>query len=113
MLPTPHTLYVKRLVSQDADVHGNPTTTYGTPAPLPAHFVAPAQSVEPYRENRDLLLTDRVVGAPKSDALPGRRDMVTWQGDDYTVQGEVDDWTDGPWEFPGAGVTFVIRRVEG
>lgn len=113
MIPTPHTLQVRRLASGVPDTHGNPSVTYGEPTPLAVHFVAPAQSVEPYRQNRDLLLTDRVVGAPKSVGLPGPRDVVVWQGDDYTVEGSVDDFTAGPWAFEAAGVTFVIRRVEG
>jgi hypothetical protein len=75
--------------------------------------VAPAASVEPYRQNRDLLTTDLAVGAPKSVDLPGPRDLVVWAGEDYTVQGDVADFTFGPWDNPHAGVTFLIRRVEG
>lgn len=113
-IPTPWTVEVRRFEPGATDDYGNPTEAWSeTPLDLPVHFVAPAATVEPYRENRDLLTTDLAVGCPVSDNLPGPRDLVTWGGDDYTVQGDVADFTKGPWDHPDAGVTFLIRRVEG
>lgn len=114
MIPTPYTVSVRRFESTGDDGYGNPVDSHSeSTLDLPAHFVAPATSAEPNRANRDLLTTDKTVGAPKHANLPGPRDLVTWQGDDYRVEGEIADYTFGPWSNPAAGVTFLIRRVEG
>jgi hypothetical protein len=114
MIPTPYTVGVRRFEATGDDGYGNPTEGHSEAVlDLPVHFVAPAQSVEPYRQLRDLLTTDLAVGAPKSDDLPGPRDLVVWAEQDYTVEGDVADYTFGPWNNPAAGVTFLIRRVEG
>jgi hypothetical protein len=113
--PTPHSVGVRRFESTgDDDGYGNPTDSHSaTVLDLPVHFVAPAQTVEPYRQNRDLLLTDLAVGCPKVDNVPGPRDLVVWEDEDYRVEGDISDFTYGAWTNPDAGVTFVIRRVEG
>jgi hypothetical protein len=112
--PTPHSVGVRRFESTGDDGYGNPVDSHSaTVLDLPVHFVAPAESVEPYRQLRDLLLTDLAVGAPKVDNLPEPRDLVVWEDEDYTVEGDVADYTFGPWTNPDAGVTFLIRKVEG
>jgi hypothetical protein len=114
IVPTPYTVGIRRFESSGDDGYGNPTESHSeTVLDLPVHFVAPAQSVEPYRELRDLLTTDLAVGAPKVDNLPESRDLVVWEGEGYHVEGDVADYTFGPWTNPAAGVTFLIRRVEG
>jgi hypothetical protein len=114
MIPTPHTVTVRRFEAGAEDAHGNPVDAWSaTELSLPAHFVAPATSAEPNRQNRDLLTTDKTVGAPKHANLPGPRDLVSWGGEDYRVEGEVADYTFGPWSNPAAGVTFLIRKVAG
>jgi hypothetical protein len=113
-IPTPWSVGVRRFEATGDDGYGNPTVGHSeTVLSLPVHFVAPAATVEPYRENRDLLTTDLAVGCPVSDNLPGPRDLVVWADEVYTVQGDVADFTKGPWDHPNAGVTFLIRRVEG
>ena len=112
--PTPWTVGVRRYEEGATDGHGNPVDAWSaTELEVPAHFVAPAATVEPYRQNRDLLVTDLAVGAPKTANLPEPRDLVVWQGEDYRVEGDVEDFTYGPWTNPDAGVTFLLRRVEG
>lgn len=114
MIPTPWTVDVHRFEPGATDDYGNPADAWTeTAITLPVHFVAPASSVETYRPLRDLLVTDRAVGAPKHANLPGPRDKVTWEGEEYRVEGEPADYTFGPWENPVAGVTFLLRRVEG
>jgi hypothetical protein len=119
-IPTPWSVGVRRFETSGTDAHGNPTETHSaTVLSLPVHFVSPVgsagrfASVEPFRENRDLLTTDLLVGAPTSDDLPTSRDLVVWNEEDYRVEGAVADFTRGPWDHPDAGVTFIIRRVEG
>ena len=112
MMPTPHSVGVKRLQQAGSDAHGEPTTTYSDPVALLVYFVAPAASVEPQRANRDLLSTDLVVGAPRSRFLPGPRDIVVWRGQEYTVEGAIEDYSYGPFGYT-PGVSFLIRRVEG
>ena len=113
--PTPHTIGVRRFEEGATDAHGNPVDEWDADRVLDVavHFVAPADTVEPYRDHRDLLRTDLAVGAPKVDNLPDNRDLVVWQGEDYRVEGDVSDFTFGPWTHPHAGVTFLIRKVEG
>lgn len=114
MIPTPHTVGVKRYQAGAKDDLGNDVDSWAdTALELPAHFVAPATSAEPFQPNRALLTTDKTVGAPKHANLPGPRDIVVWQGEEYTVEGEVADYTNGPWANPAAGVTFVIRKMAG
>jgi hypothetical protein len=113
-IPTPWSVGVRRFETSGTDAHGNSTETHSESVlSLPVHFVAPAGSVEPYQQNRDLLTTDLAVGAPVSDDLPTPRDLVVWEDEDYRVEGDVQDFTFGPWDHPDAGVTFLIRRVEG
>lgn len=104
---------VRHLVTGEKDAHGNAEETHAAPVDLPVYFVAPASTVEPYSANRDLLTTDLAVLCPKSDSLPGPRDLVLWQGKEHRVEGDVSDFTFGPFRGPGSDVSFVIRRVEG
>lgn len=113
-IATPWEVSVRRFESTGDDGYGNPVDSHSaTVLSLPVHFVAPAATVEPYRENRDLLTTDLAVGGPKTDNVPGPRDLVVWQDEDYRVEGDIADFTFGPFDNASAGVTFLIRRVEG
>ena len=40
-------------------------------------------------------------------------DRVVWRGEEFEVDGEVGDYTSGPWRNPVAGVVINLKRAEG
>ena len=40
-------------------------------------------------------------------------DRVVWRGEEFEVDGEVADYTSGPWRNPVAGVVINLKRAEG
>lgn len=110
--PSPHTVGVRAFLSGVTDAHGNPVESWADPVDLAVHAIAPG-SLEPPSPNRDLSVISWTVLAPDGPGLPGPRDRVVVLGREYTVEGEVKDWTHGPWRFESAGVSFELKRVEG
>lgn len=113
MLPTPHTLQVRRRVVGAKDGHGKKVVTYADPVDWLVHGYAPGANVNPNNPNRDLSLILWTVYAPTNDSLPGELDRVVLNGDEYSVEGRPADWSNGPWVHPTAGATVELKRAEG
>lgn len=113
MLPTPHTLQVKRRISGTKDAHGKPAITYATATDWLVHGYAPGANVEPTNPNRDLSLILWTVYAPANDDAPAELDRVVLEGAEYAVEGRSADWTNGPWPHPTAGIVVELKRAEG
>lgn len=79
---------------------------------------------EPADPHRAVVVEGLTVYAPAGTAV-GVHDRVVWpftvdaagavvaSGEEYEVDGDVADWTQGPWQHPNAGVTFDLTRTEG
>lgn len=113
MIPSPHKLQVKRYSSTAKDDFNNSVTTYTDPVDWWVRSVDPASQREGNAPNRDMATIAYVIQADKTATVPGYRDLVVVDGQDYPVDGQPDDWTRGPWANPVAGVTVYLKRVEG
>ena len=113
VVPSPHTLGVRRFTAGAVDEFGNATDAWADPVPWRVRSVAPATSDEPGGEHRDLSVVIYTVHADKTADVPGVRDLVVIDGKEYPVDGEPDDWTRGPWANPVAGVAVWVRRADG
>ena len=112
MIPARHTVGVRVFQPGiDEDAHGNPVDGWADPVSVPVHGLSPG-SDEPHSTNRDLSVVEWTVYAPAGTTV-GPRDLVIVGGREFTVEGEVKDYTLGPWVNPVAGVVFELRRAEG
>lgn len=109
--PLAHTIGVRTFQSGATDAHGNPVESWAAPVSVAVHGISPG-SDEPRSTNRDLSLIEWTVYAPAGTTV-GPRDLVIVRGREFTVEGEVKDYTLGPWANPVAGVVFELRRAEG
>ena len=112
MIPTPYTVGHRVHSESGLDAHNNAVDAWAAPAPLQVHAVAPGASVEAVRAGRDVSAVLWTVYAPAGTVV-GSRDRIMWQGVEYAVQGQPDDWTHGPWVNPTAGVTIELAAWEG
>lgn len=110
-LPTPHTVGVRAFQAGATDAHGNPVQSWATPVSVAVHALSPG-SDEPATTSRDLSIIEWTVYAPAGTTV-GPRDLVVVDGRGYEIEGEVKDYTRGPWVNPVAGVVFELRRAEG
>lgn len=107
-----YTLQVRRRTLGVADPHGNQSEVLGAAEDWPVWWIAPGPVLEDLVA-RDSSVVEWSVGAPKSDDVPGEKDVVVFQGVEYPVNGRPKDWTLGPFPNPVAGVVVELRRVEG
>lgn len=112
MIPTRQTIGVRRWSSGGRDRHGNPLNAWADPVDVPVHGVSPRFAEEPTDPNRHAVVRGLTVYAP-AGARVGPHDRVVWAGEEWEVDGDVGDWTAGPWLNPVAGVTLNLTRVEG
>ena len=117
LIPSPHRLFVRKYQAGAQDPMGNAEGGLGAPMVWWVRSIDPVSSREPGRENRDLSQIAFTIHADKSGTVPSARDVVIVdRGDgpkEYQVDGEPDDWTQGPWANPAAGVTVWVKRLEG
>lgn len=106
------TLQVKRRIEGGLDAHRNPIITWSDPADWKVYGVAPTTAMETTADNRDRSVVVPMVYAPLSADVPTEYDRVVYNGQDYEVDGRPRDWTQGPLN-PSAGVSVVLKRVEG
>ena len=92
------------------DAHGNGVSSFAEEAPFPVYSVAPVTTAEP-DAGRTLVTEKLSVLAPAGSTLDPR-DVFVIDGTDYEVDGEIADWTKGPWGW-AAGVQFHLRRARG
>lgn len=114
-IPTPYTVGVRVWSSgPGVDRQGNPVQSWAAPVPVRVHGVAPrlGEDREPDDTRRAAVVEGLNVYAPAGTTI-GAHDRVVWDGDEYEVDGDRQDWTRGPWPNPAAGVVFTLTRVEG
>lgn len=112
VVPTPWLVGVRRWSTAGVDRQGNPVSTWAAAVPVPVHGVAPRTQQEPDDPNRWAVVEGLTVYAPAGTTV-GAHDRVVWAGVEYEVDGDVADWSRGPWANPAAGVVFDLTRVEG
>lgn len=110
-------LGLKRWTPGVKDSHGNPVETWAPAVDWPVYAVAPSTSDEPDPDRRAVVTNLTVLAPPGT--YPGPHDLVEipsslspeWAGD-WQVDGEVGDYTHGPFGYrPGGSV--VLKRAEG
>lgn len=120
LIPSPHTLRVRRLTTGPDNDFGNATQVW-VEHDWPVRSVDPGASAEPAYANRHLSNIAYSIHADASDLAPAERDEVAipWVLDDndqpvwHAVDGRPDDWTHGPWVNPAAGIVVLLARAEG
>lgn len=110
-LTAKHTLGIKRYLEGAEDAHGNPVEGWEPAEYVKVFAVAPTSSQEPSESGRDAVITGLTVLAPV-DVVIDAKDRVLWNGIEYTVEGDVADWTTGPFNFK-PGIQFNLKRVDG
>lgn len=116
LVPSSHTISVKRFSQEGKDGHGNTTKVYADPVPWQVRSIDPGVSGlagEPYEQGRDLSLVLYTIQADTGPNVPGERDRVVVNGVDLDVYGRPQDWSRGPWPNPVAGVTVRLKAAEG
>lgn len=104
-------LGIKRYQEGVTDAHGNPVESWSAPETVDVFAVAPTSSTEPPASGREAVISGLSVLAPVG-VLVAPRDRAVWNGEEYSIEGELADWTTGPFGFL-PGVQFNLRRVEG
>lgn len=107
------TLQVKRHSLGDRDAHGNQADVFADPIDWPVFGVNPVAAMETTADNRDRSVITPIVYAPPGGNAPTEYDRVVYNGQDYEVNGRPADWTEGPYIDIDAGITVVLKRVEG
>ena len=96
------------------DSHGNPIKSWGAPRKLTVMGWGPrgdGSSSEPRVPGREQVIVGLVLYTYPDPGITSR-DRVAVNGITYEVEGEVGDWTTGPFGFE-PGCTVALRRVEG
>lgn len=92
------------------DAHGNVTLSWDDPVDLAVYAIYPRYSQEP-EPDRPLVVVGLAVLAPTGTTVdPFDRFVI--DGEEYEVEGEVADWTRGPFDY-SPGVEIVLKRAEG
>lgn len=108
-----HTIGVRHHEAGATDAHGNQVDSWSDPIPLEVYSIAPATSAEPFEPGREAVITGLTVLAPNDAVtLIGPRDRVVVNGEEYTVEGDIADWGQGPFGW-SPGISFNLERVEG
>jgi hypothetical protein len=90
------------------DSHGNPAASWAAPVDVWVYGYGPrGDSTEPAGTQ---VIVGLEVYAPRMAV--DARDRFVVDGKTYEVDGEVGDWTKGPFGFT-PGLTFALKRVEG
>lgn len=113
-IPTPWTVGHKVWSESGRDAHGNAVDVWADPVDVPVHGVAPLvrEGREPDSGNRSLVVEGLQLFAPAGTRIDAM-DRVVWRGEEFEVDGEVGDYTSGPWRNPVAGVVINLKRAEG
>lgn len=105
-----YTVLVKRRTTGALDAHGNPVEGLSDPEPLAVYAIAPTGSQEPGSGRLDV--TTGLSLLLPSEAVLGPLDVVVVDGEDWQVEGEVADYTRGPFGYR-AGRVASLTRTEG
>lgn len=106
-------LGLKVYSSVEADAHGNASDSWAAPVDWTVFGIAPRTAVPPEPSaDRSEVISGHAVYAPKTGTLPGPLDLVVIDGEDWRVEGELGDYTRGPFGY-APGVVVNLTRVEG
>jgi hypothetical protein len=105
-----YTVSVRRYAAGAKDAHGNPVASHGSPEPLQVYGVAPKGSQEPGADR--LAVSTGLMLLMPPEAVLGPHDLVIVDGDEWEIEGEVADYTRGPFGFR-PGKTVALKRTEG
>lgn len=110
--PTPWAVQVRTHTAGANDSHGKPTDTWSEPGPAqPVYGWASAGTSEPAEPNRSAVTHDLDLLVPPGFTC-APRDRIDVAGSTYEVEGELEDFTHGPFGFaPGGRVR--LRKVDG
>ena len=109
--PTPFTVGVRAYVEGAEDPRGNPEDTWADAVAQPVYGWAPAGTSEPFDPGRDAVTWDLDLLVPPEFTV-GRKDRIVVAGEEFEVEGGLQDYNHGPFGFrPGAVVR--LRRTEG
>jgi hypothetical protein len=106
-----HTIGIKRYLEGAEDAHGNPIEGWGPEEPVKVFAIVPTSSVEPTAVGREAVITGLSILAPSSVQV-SHKDRILIGSEEFTIEGEVADWTRGPFSFK-PGIQFALKRVEG
>lgn len=110
-LPTPFTIGVKSYVSGSVDRYNNPTESWSASVDVPVYGIAPTSSDEPFEVGRNAVITELSVLAPVGTAI-GPKDRVVIDSDEYEVDGDIADWSKGPFSW-SPGIEIRLKKVTG
>lgn len=105
-----YTVLVKRHSPGTKDAHGNVRDGYSDPEPMQVYGIAPKGSQEPGAD-RQAVTTGHLLFLPP-EAVLGPLDLVLIDGVEHEVEGEVADYTRGPFGFK-PGKTASLTKTGG
>lgn len=110
--PTPWSVQVRTHSAVARDTHGKPTDVWSGPGdPQPVYGWGPAGTSEPSEPNRSAVTHDLDLYVPPGFVC-APRDRIDVAALTYEVEGELEDFTHGPFGFaPGGRVR--LRKVDG
>lgn len=101
---------------------GNETKTWADPVDLKVIFVAPSASLadtEPNEPSRTAVITSLMVGVPRGAVLDAHDRFVLgdawppYMRGEYEQEGEVGDYTHGPFSNRVGQLVLNLKRTEG
>lgn len=105
-----YTVQRKPYVAGLKDAHGNVRAGWGAPEDFEVFAIAPSTSQEPLAD-RTAVTTGISLLVPPT-AVVGPLDLFVVDGEDWKVEGEIADYTRGPFGFD-AGKVVSLTREEG
>lgn len=110
-LKAKYKLGIKRYEEGAEDPYGVPTESWGPVELVDVYAIAPASSTEPFSPGREAVIDALTVLAPDDYGIQAR-DRAVYQGDEYSIEGNVADWNTGPFGFT-PGFQFSLKKVDG
>ena len=110
-LKAKYQLGIKRYQEGAEDAHGNPVEGWGSVEYVDVYSIAPTSSTEPSSTGREAVITGLSVLAPVGTDIDAK-DRAVWRDEEYTIEGDLADWTIGPFSFK-PGVQFNLKKVDG
>lgn len=105
-----YTVGVRAYVEGATDAHGNPIDSWAAPVDIDVYAVAPRTSSEPDPARSEVVVGLQVMAPPGTTV--DHRSRVVVDGVEYEVEGDVADWTRGPFGF-APGVLINLKRTGG
>ena len=110
MIPTPHTITVRRWSAGAPDSHGIPADVW-TDVQVAVHAVT--SEVEESATAARMTDSNRLTVYAPAGTVVGPRDRIVWQGETFEADGGSVSWAEGPWANSAAGVVIRAKKVDG